>query len=210
MTEPTPFDQLPLDPPAPRRRFDPAEIVWFVMLLAFVIFVSAIRVMTFRNYFNRGRAYVWENYRELRHVLPGDGSLLMWLVYFGILVAFLGGGAAMLWLSLKRPEEPVSGPADPSRLPRMLAAAAVLVVIGAVLAFWSGPRDDVTGAELADQGDVNYQALPASCAEFFDREADVRSGKLREGQAEQTAAAECKTAVPTQWPTIEPAVRKIN
>jgi hypothetical protein len=210
MTEPAPIDQSPVEPAASPRSSIPAEIVWFILLLAFVIFVSAVRVMTFRNYFNRGRGYLWENYRELRHVLPGGDSALMWVIYFGILSVFLIGSAMLLWLALKPANSLAADPSASGRPVRMIGAVILLTAIGIGLAFWSGPRDDITGSEIAAKGGVDYDALPQACADFFDREADVRSGKLRQGQPEQTAAAECKKAIPTQWPTIEPVARDLN
>jgi hypothetical protein len=76
------------------------EVVWAALTIAFAVYVGSGSVSTFLGAEGRGRAGVWEVWRNLVPALPGGDLLLLRAVYVAMLVAFVGGSLVALWLAL--------------------------------------------------------------------------------------------------------------
>jgi hypothetical protein len=91
------------------------EIWWVALAITFVIFVSTAHVQTYLGWRGRGRAKVWDIWRDLTTDLPGGRSDLVKVAYVLIVVVFVASCFAGLWLALNAdtPGEPID--ATPSQ-----------------------------------------------------------------------------------------------
>jgi hypothetical protein len=76
------------------------EILWAVLTIAFAVYVGTGRVSTYLGAQGRGRAAVWDVWQNLAGDLPGGDSFLPRAAYVLMLIAFVGGSLAALWLAL--------------------------------------------------------------------------------------------------------------
>jgi hypothetical protein len=88
------------------------EVVWAALTIAFAVYLGTGHVSTYLGAAGRGRAAVWDVWHNLFGDLPGGGSFLMRLVYALMIVTFVGGCLAALWLALAADgsDEPVDLP----------------------------------------------------------------------------------------------------
>jgi hypothetical protein len=78
-----------------------AREIWSAALfVAFLVFVSTTHVTTYLGARGRGRAKIWDIWRDLTTDLPGGGSDLVKVGYVLVVAVFVVSCFAGLWLTL--------------------------------------------------------------------------------------------------------------
>ncbi|MEA2598839.1 MAG: hypothetical protein QOF01_5308 [Thermomicrobiales bacterium] len=85
---------------APRRTALVRDLWWAALTIGFALFVASGRVSTYLGAQGRGRADVWDIWRNLAGELPGGDSGVVRAGYVLVLLVFVGGSLVALWFAL--------------------------------------------------------------------------------------------------------------